>query len=75
MSMNSMTFNVLLMKELIKSPFAKSITFSANDGSNSGSTKDIMISWVYSLFLKAKAATTKESDPNLWKAMHFPFVD
>ena len=75
MSMNSMSLDVPSEEELMKSPLAKFITFSANDCGQSGSAKDLIVNWVHPLFLKAKASASKEDNSPWWEAMHGPFVD
>ena len=47
MSMNSMSFDVPSVEELMKSPLAKFITFFANDFSYIGSAKDLIKNWVH----------------------------
>ena len=59
----------------MKCIMAKFITFSANDCGYSGSTKDLIVSWVYPLFLKAKTAASKEHNPTWWETMHSPFAN
>ena len=75
MSMNTISFYVQSVEELMKSPFAKFITFSANDCGYSGSTKGLIVNWVHALLLKAKAAASKEDNPTWWEAMHGLFAD
>ena len=41
----------------------------------SRSTKDLIVNWVHPIFLKAKAAASKEDNPPWWEAMHGSFVD
>ena len=60
MSMNSMSFAVPSMEELMKSPLANFITFSANDFGYGGSAQDLFVNWVHPLLLKAKAASVKK---------------
>ena len=73
--MNSVSFDVPSVKELMKRPTAKFITSSANNCGYSGSAKDLIVNWVHPLFLKAEAATSKEDNQTWWKAMHDPFAD
>ena len=70
-----MSFDVPSVEELMKSPLGKFITFSANNFGYNGSAKDMIVNWVHPIFLKAKAATTKEDNPTCWEAMHSPFAD
>ena len=74
MSINSMLFDISSVEELMKSPFAKFIT-SAKDCGYSRSTIDLIVSWVHTLFLKAKAVASKVDNTSWLKAMHDPFED
>ena len=67
-----MSFDVLSVKELLKSPFAKFITSSANNCSYIKGTKNLM---VHPIFLKAKTAASKEANPTWWEAMHGDCAD
>ena len=58
-----MAFDVSSGEEFMKSPLANVITFSANDCGYGVSTKDLIVTWVHPLFLKAKAAANKEDNP------------
>ena len=72
MSMNFISFDVPLVKELMKSPLTTFITFSVNDCGSSGNAKQLIVNLVHQLFLKAKAVANKVDNPTLWEAMHIP---
>ena len=63
------------IQDITKSPLSKFITFAANDCNYNGTTEDLIVNWVHPLFLKAKAAASKEDNPNYWEAMNGPFAD
>ena len=63
------------IQDITKSLLSKFITFAANDCNYNGTTEDLIVNWVHPLFLKAKAAASKEDNPNYWEAMNGPFVD
>ena len=75
MLMNSMSYDVPSVEEIMKSTLDKFITFSANDCGCSRSAKDLIVNRVHPLFLKAKAAVRKEDNPTWWEAIHGPFAD
>ena len=60
--------------EFMKTPLSKFITFAANDCGYSGYTKELMVNWVHSFFLKAKAEGSKEDNHNWWQATSGPFA-
>ena len=62
MKMNAMAFDVPLVESFIKSPLDKLVTIAANNCAYSGSTKDLIITWIHPLFLKANAAASKEDN-------------
>ena len=70
-----MAFDVPLVEELMKSSMVKFITFLTNDCDNSRSIKDLIVNQVHPLLLQAKAAASKEDNPNWWEAMCGPFAD
>ena len=61
--------------EVLKSPFYKFITFVANYFGDNAIACDLMVNWIHHFFLKAKAETSKEDNPNWWQAMNGPFAD
>ena len=62
--MSAMKFDAPSVEELTKRPLAKCITFATNDCCYHGSTEYLIVNLVHSLILKAKAAVSKEDDPN-----------
>ena len=74
MSMNSLSFDISSVKELMKSPLAKFIAFSANDCGYRRRAKDLMVNWAHPLFLKSKATASKEDNPTWKEAIHGPFA-
>ena len=74
--MNAMTMHDMPdIESVMASPLAKFITFTANDCDYNGSAKDLMVNWIHPFFLQAKAATSKEDNPNWNQAMNGPFAD
>ena len=60
---------------LLNSPLGKFVKLSANACGYRGSTKELICDWIHPLFLKAKAAASKEDNPTWWQAMAGPFAD
>ena len=75
MLMKSMSYDVPSVEELMKSSFANFITFSANDCGYSENIKDLVVNCVCQLFLKEKAAASKEDSPAWQEVMHAPLAD
>ena len=63
------------IQELLDSPLSNFITLAANDCGYSGTTKELIVNHVHPLFLQAKAAASKEDNPNWRQAMNGPFAD
>jgi hypothetical protein len=61
--------------ELLASPLAEFITLAANDCGYSGTTEELIVNYVHPLFLKAKAAVSKEDNPNWHDATMGDFAD
>ncbi len=61
--------------ELLASPLAEFITLAANDCGYSGTAKELIVNYVHPLFLKAKAAASKEDNPNWHDATTGDFAD
>ena len=61
--------------ELLESPLAKYITLAANDCGYSGTAKDLIVSYVHPLFLKAHSAASKEDNPSWKQATQGKFAD
>ena len=62
-------------EDILNSPLAKFIKFAAMDSGFADNTRDLIVKWVHPLFLKAKAAASKEDNPNYWQAMNGPFAE
>ena len=77
--LNAMHFGTeskdITVDELMNSHLAKFIELAANDCGYAGSTKELICNWVRPLFLKAKAAASKEDNPNWWQAINGPLSD
>ena len=67
--------DVPTVEELLDSPLSCFISFAANSCGYNGTTRELIVNWVYPSFLKAKAEASKEDNPNWWQAMKSPFVD
>ncbi len=88
MALMSLTLDKTIptVADLLDSPLAKYITFAANDCGYSGKTKELIVTYVQSLFFKAHSAaskadnsswceTTRGKFPNeYWKAMKLEIV-
>ncbi len=61
--------------ELLASPLAEFITLAANDCGYSGTAEALIVNYVHPLFLKAKAAASKEDNPNWHDATTGDFSD
>ena len=74
--MNSITLdNLRDIQTVLKSPFAKFITFSVNECGYYGSARDLNVNWTYPMFLKFKSDAIREDIPNWWEAMNSTFDD
>ena len=67
--------DVPTIEELMNDPLAKYITFAANDCGYDGNTRDLIVSFVHPLFLKAKAAASAQDNPTWSQAMNGPLAD
>ncbi len=56
------------MADLLASLWAKYITLAANDCGNSGTTKELIVTYVHPLFLKAHLAASKAANPSWHEA-------
>ena len=61
--------------DLLASPLAKYITLAANDCGYSGTAKELIVTYVYPLFLKAHSAASKADNPGWCKATRGKFAD
>ena len=64
-----------IMIKLLDSPIAKFITLGANDCGYSGTAEELIVDYVYPLFLAAKASTSKEDNPNWSQATTVQFAN
>jgi hypothetical protein len=74
MTLQTMQMDVPSVEELMNSPLSKFIHLAANDCGYLGSKRELICNWVHPLFLKAKAAASKEDNPNWRDAMNGPFA-
>jgi hypothetical protein len=61
--------------DLLASPSAKYITLTANDCGNSGTAKELIVSYVHPLFFKGHSAASKADNPSWCKATRGKFAD
>ena len=77
--LNKMRFddkeNPITVDTILNSPLAKFIHLAANDCGYKGTVKELVCNWVHPLFLKAKAAASKQDNPNWWQAMDSEFAE
>ena len=66
LAMMTMTESVPTVVELMDSPLAKYIKLAANDCGYRGTEEELIVNYVHPLFLKAKAAASKEDNPT-WR--------
>ncbi len=52
------------MADLLASPLAEYITLAANDCEYSGTAKDLIVTYIHPLFLKAHSAASKADNPS-----------
>ena len=67
--------NTIMVDTILNSPLAKFIHLAANDCGYKGTVKELVCNWVHPLFLKAKAAASKQDNPNWWQAMDSEFAE
>ena len=77
--LNEMRFdneeNPITVETLLNSPLAKFIHLAANDCGYKGTVDELVCNWIHPLFLKAKAAASKQDNPNWWQAMDSEFAE
>jgi len=73
--MMTMTDGIPTVADLMDSPLAKYITLAANDCGYGGTAKELIVSYVHLLFLKAHLAASKEDNPNWKQANRGKFAD
>jgi hypothetical protein len=61
--------------DLLASPSAKYNTLAANDCGYSGTAKELIVSYVHPLFLKAHSAASKADNPSWHEATRGKFAD
>ncbi len=68
MALKSLTLDktILIVADLLASPLAKYITLAANDCGCSGKAKELIVTYVHPLFLKAHSAASKADNPS-WR--------
>ena len=75
-----MDFNASTLDEfpligyVFNSPLSKLINFAYKSCGYTSKTHYILVNWVNTTFIKAKAAASKEDNSNWWEAMSGPFV-
>lgn len=74
MALNHMQLDVLSIEDLLNSPLSRFLTLAAADCGYSGTGRDLIVDWIHPFFLQAKAAASKEDNPNWWQAMRGPFA-
>ncbi|KAL7448122.1 hypothetical protein ACHAXS_000127, partial [Conticribra weissflogii] len=74
-TLSTLEWNVPTVESLLRSPLARFIGFSASKIGYAGTLDNLMCSWIHPLMLQAKAATSKEDNPNWWQAMNGPFCE
>jgi hypothetical protein len=77
MALMSLTLDKTIptVADLLASPLAKYSTLAANDCGYSGTTKELIVSYVHPLFLKAHLATSKADNPSWYEATRGKFAD
>lgn len=77
--LNKMQFddeeNPITVDAFLNSILVKFIYLAANDCGYKGTVKELVCNWVRPLFLKAKAAASKQDNPNWWQAMDIEFTE
>ena len=77
MTVNLIHFDdsITIITELLDGPIYKFTTLAANDCGYSGTSEYLIVNHVHPLFLKDKAATSAEDNPNWRQAMNGQFAD
>ncbi len=63
------------MADLLACPLAQYITLAANDCGYSGTTRELIVSYIHPLFLKAHSAASKADHPSWQEATRGKFAD
>jgi hypothetical protein len=77
MALMSLTLDKTIptVSDLLASPLAQYITLAANDYGYSGTAKELIVSYVHPLFLKAHSAASKADNPSWREATRGKFAD
>ena len=70
MALMSLTLDKTIptVADILASPLTKFITLAANDCGYSGTAKELIVSYVHPLFLKAHSAASKADNPSWHEA-------
>ena len=71
----TMTETISTVAKLMDSPLAKYIKLAANGCGYRGMAEDLKVNYVHPLFLKARAAASKEDNPTWKQATRGKFAD
>jgi hypothetical protein len=66
---------ILTVADLLANPLAKYITLAANDCGYSGIAKELIVSYIHPLLLKAHTAASKADNPSWHEATRGKFAD
>jgi hypothetical protein len=77
MALMSLTLDKTIptVADLLASPLAKYITLAGNDCGYSGKAKELIVTYVHPLFLKAHSAASKADNPSWHEATRGKFAD
>ncbi len=77
MALMSLTLDKLIptVADLLASSLAKYITLAANDCGYSGNAKELIVTYIHPLFLKAHSAASKADNPSFCEATRGKFAD
>ena len=70
-----MVINAQHFSEFMASPLSKYVALASNNCGYSGTSEELIINYVHSLFLKAKAAAIREDNSNCCEATTGLFAD
>ncbi|KAL7460298.1 hypothetical protein ACHAXS_001818, partial [Conticribra weissflogii] len=74
-TLGALDWEVPSVEALLRSSIAKFITFAATEVGYSGTVENLVCEWIHPMMLQAKAAASKEDNPNWWQAMNGPFSE
>jgi hypothetical protein len=77
MALMSLTLDkkIPTVADLLASPLANYITLAANDWGYSGNAKELIVTYVHPLFLKAHSAASKDDNPSWHEATRGTFAN